>query len=257
MLNSDCAWFWLCWIQTALDIDWAGYSHCARFWLSWILTVLDSDCAGFWLCWILTVLNSDCAGFWLSWILTVLDSDCAKFWLGWIFSLCWILTVRRQYNNNHVNRLSTFGRSILFCLAWKFDCTHINDQHTKLKLIFIVPQGFQIKLAAGGISVYSGHLRWKWPSRFIFSTLKIPYLTHWITTLLQVPVRLPDVRKSCFRASNLSNFSGGPPDPPSTATRLPQRGACYFDLVPPLLKNNLKALVPVLYSMHWSLFVNS
>jgi hypothetical protein len=82
-------------------------------------------------------------------------------------------------------------------------------------------QGFQIKPAAGGISVYSGHLcrlhsfGFQLKKKYIyffffffgendppdsFSTLKIPYLTHWITTLLQVPVWLPDVRKSCFRA---------------------------------------------------------
>jgi hypothetical protein len=35
-----------------------------------------------------------------------------------------------------VNRLSTFGRQmILFCLAWEFDFTHVNDQYAKLKRI--------------------------------------------------------------------------------------------------------------------------
>jgi hypothetical protein len=35
-----------------------------------------------------------------------------------------------------VNRLSTFGRKIiLFSLAWDYDFTHVNDQHTKLKRI--------------------------------------------------------------------------------------------------------------------------
>jgi hypothetical protein len=72
--------------------------------------------------------------------------------IGYLMILRWCFTIKQYHHPwlctswltvsqqiamyTQVNRLSNYGKQIsLLRLTWEFDCTHINDQHTKLKLI--------------------------------------------------------------------------------------------------------------------------
>ena len=144
-LGTRCCWFWMLWVQDAVDSERSGYkmllilnalgTRCCWFRTLWVQDAVDSERSGYKMLLIPNALGTRCCWFWTLWVQDVVDSErsgykmllilnalgtrwCCWFWTLWIQDAVDSEHSRYCYNSGYKMLLIPNAQVTICCWFW-------------------------------------------------------------------------------------------------------------------------------------------